>query len=199
MAHGHHAAAQELWSRYGRSLAGYAAAVLRVPGCDASHPAALDAVQSAMLHILHADRRSLERVENVQAFLATSVRNVVLNSIRGGRRYEALKLRIVGGEGDSSGRVSSPNGSGGAASREMLHRALDRLPDDARELLLLKHVANLTLDQMALSLDENRNTLASRVRAAMERLREAMGELDDGNAGAVDRARIPARRGQARP
>ncbi len=168
MAQGHHAAAQELWSRYGRAMSAYAAAVLRVPGSDAAHPVALDAVQSVFARVLYMDRRTLEEVENVQAWLATSVRHAVLNLARAGARQDALRLRL-----SHAGREPARCDP---SALEALHRAIDRLPDDARELLLLKHVAGLTLDQMALSLNENRNTIASRLRSAMSRLREALDE-----------------------
>lgn len=166
MAHGHHAAAQELWSRYGRAMSAYAAAVLRVPRADAAHPVALDAVQSVFVRVLEMDRRTLAQVENVQAWLTASVRHAVLNLARAGARQDALRLRL-----SHAGREPEPCDP---PALDALHRAIDRLPDDARELLLLKHVAGLTLEQMALSLNENRNTIASRLRSAMARLREAL-------------------------
>lgn len=166
MAQGHHAAARELWSRLGRPLAAYAAAMLRVPGGDPTHPAALDAVQGVFVRVLETDRHTLSEVENVRAYLTTGVRNSVLNAMRAGARQEALKLRLV--------RETPSRTDQGEPRLESLQRALDRLPDDARELVLLKHVAQLTLEQIARSLNENRNTIAGRLRSAMEQIRELL-------------------------
>lgn len=141
--------------------------MLRVPGADASSPDAHDAVQSVFVRVLETDRLTLAEVQNVQAWLTASVRRIVLNTLRSGGRRQALHLRLVRDGVE-------PHMSAMPVAQSDLLRALDRLPDDARELLLLKHVARLTLEQIALSLDENRNTIASRVQAAMERLREAM-------------------------
>ncbi|MCH8271418.1 MAG: hypothetical protein IH985_09460, partial [Planctomycetes bacterium] len=49
---------------------------------------------------------------------------------------------------------------------------------DQREVVLLRHAAGLTFDQIALALDLNRHTAASRYRAAIARLRR---ELADDN------------------
>lgn len=167
MAQGYSAAGGELWSRLGRPLAAYAAAMLRVAGGDPSHPAALDAVQSVFVRVLETDRHTLSAVENVRAYLTTGVRNQVLNVMRAGARQEALRLRLV---------REAPLHAGSSEPRlDHVQRALDRLPEDARELVLLKHVAQLTLEQIALSLNENRNTIAGRLRSAMEQMREGLG------------------------
>lgn len=156
----------------GRGLCAYAAAMLRVPGADASHPAAMEAVQAVFLRVMRMDRAALARVEHVQAWMTGAVRNVVLNTIRSGQRQDSLKLRFAR---DCDGEAATSDDSR-TRGQEALHTAMDRLPEDAREVLLLKHVANLTIDQIALSLDVNRSTVASRVRSAMEKLRELLAE-----------------------
>ena len=49
--------------------------------------------------------------------------------------------------------------------------ALDALGEDDREVLILKHAAGLSFDQIALALEQNRNTVASRYRRAADFLR----------------------------
>lgn len=186
-ARGDDAAAAELWSRVGRELCAYAAAMLRVPGADASDPMALDAVQSVFLRVMKMDGSALKRVEHVRAWLTGAVRNVVLNRIRADHRQASLERRVARGE-------SRDGAEGGTrlAGLEVLLAALDRLPEDARELVLLKHVANLTVDEMARSLDANRNTVASRLRTAMEQLREVLGEMSAARSSAASAARAPS-------
>ncbi|MBX9735695.1 MAG: RNA polymerase sigma factor, partial [Phycisphaerales bacterium] len=51
---------------------------------------------------------------------------------------------------------------------------INRLSDDHREVLLLRHVAGLTFDQIAIALDEPRTTGASRYQSALLALRKLM-------------------------
>lgn len=58
-------------------------------------------------------------------------------------------------------------------------RALDSLPDDQREVFLLREVANLPFKEIAEVIGTNENTVKSRMRYALERLREALSEFEE--------------------
>jgi len=64
--------------------------------------------------------------------------------------------------------------------RELITRAVEALPDDQREVFLLREVANLPFKEIAKLTDTPENTVKSRMRYALERLQEALHEF--GNA-----------------
>ena len=61
-------------------------------------------------------------------------------------------------------------------ARERLERALDSLPDEQRDVFLLREEAGLTLDEIALVTGANRETTKSRLRYAVNKLRAAIDE-----------------------
>lgn len=65
----------------------------------------------------------------------------------------------------------SPAGADHADTSGLALAVLDALDEDSRELLILKHAAGLTFDQIALALNQNRNTVAARYRRAADFLR----------------------------
>ncbi|HET9952924.1 MAG TPA: RNA polymerase sigma factor [Polyangiaceae bacterium] len=57
--------------------------------------------------------------------------------------------------------------------------ALDALPDDQREVFLLREVANLPFKEIAVVTDTPENTVKSRMRYALDRLREALSDFEE--------------------
>jgi RNA polymerase sigma-70 factor (ECF subfamily) len=150
---GHQASARLLWARHAPRMTAHARAILR----DAA--GAEDAVQSVMCRLLELPGARVREVRDVPAFLALAVRREALNQIRAARRAGAREARRA-----------VPVGEGGDALR--VRAALEMLPRRMREVVVLKHVAGLTFDQMALALCTNRSTVASRYRAALAALRD---------------------------
>jgi RNA polymerase sigma factor (sigma-70 family) len=141
-------------------LSAYASTLLVRAG--AGRGSAGDIVQSVFCRILETDRAALERLEDVTAWLVASTRNAALNSIRSTRR--AIDRHVEHAHGRREGvRTDSQSPS--------ILDLLNSLPDDLAELVYLKHAAALTFDQIALCLGENRSTLASRYRTAIELLK----------------------------
>ncbi|MFN7021495.1 MAG: RNA polymerase sigma factor [Phycisphaerales bacterium] len=157
-------AAARLYRRFAPRMLAYARALL---GRSARTGVADDAVQQAFVHVLAARAEVVERVEDELAWLIRLTRNAALNARRTQTR-SALREKMRAG---LERRTPSSAADG---SLEELLAAVSTLEDDHRELLLLRHVAGLTFEQMALALEENRNTLATRYRAALVRLREMM-------------------------
>jgi RNA polymerase sigma-70 factor (ECF subfamily) len=75
---------------------------------------------------------------------------------------------------DPSAMVETTGETGSAEERYDLRRALDRLPIDDRELIVLKHVDGWTYDELAVRLDIPRGTVMSRLFHARQRLKVLM-------------------------
>jgi len=154
---GHEASARLLWARHAPRLTAHARAILR------NAAAADDAVQAVMCRLLELPGGRVRAIQDVAAFLASSVRREALNQIRAARRAQAREGKA--GRAAPQGRVA-PSGD--------LHAALEALPRRLREVVVLKHISELTFDQIALALATNRNTIAGRYRAALEALRAVL-------------------------
>lgn len=176
MHRGDHAAARELWSRLGGRLTALAASMLRHSAGASLGP---DVVQSVFLKVLKRPARELNSIVDVTAWLTTLV------------RHEAIDTRRRLDRGPA--RVPAAQAQGITSTREAtvdaeLLSAVDTLEERQRELIQLKHVAGLTFEQMALVLEGNRDTLASRYRVALQRLREVMSEREGAARAGVGRS-----------
>ena len=150
---GHEASARLLWARHAPRLTAHARAIVR--------DAADDVVQSVLCRILELPARRIRAIDDVPAFLAAAVRRESLNHLRAARRAQSRR------------RPAPPPTDGPAAPFHApdLQAALNRLPRRLSEVVVLKHVAELTFDQIAAALATNRNTVASRYRSAVAALR----------------------------
>lgn len=101
------------------------------------------------------------QIANPGAYLATTIRNAAGRAARR-RRAES---------GAAAVKPWFQSEAPGPWEPEKLETILRGLPDDQREVLVLKIWLGLTFEQIALSLGIPMNTAASRYRYAMERLR----------------------------
>jgi RNA polymerase sigma-70 factor (ECF subfamily) len=169
-ARGDDAAARTLWAIMGPRLIALAKGLMRSHGGEA---AALDVVQTVFCRVLDADRSTLADVKDVAAWLARGVRNESLNHHRETRRREANTAAS-----QQMARAAASVSDGAQDAFAELNAALDSLPESLREIVLLKHAAGLTFDQIAISLDDNRSTVASRYAKALKLLREGARRTD---------------------
>jgi RNA polymerase sigma-70 factor (ECF subfamily) len=153
---GHGPSATELWGRFSPRMIAYARAIVR------DHEAAADIVQTVFLQVLKCPRERIRSISDVAGWLVSLTRNAALNHIRTARR-DRLRIRRLGG-----------TGPGARAAHGDLEAALAAIPRRDREILVLKHVAGLTFDQISIALGMNRNTAAARYRSALSRLRESL-------------------------
>ena len=101
-------------------------------------------------------------------------RNEAINAGRGELREQARRHRIEKREQRTH-------------ETDEVQRMIDAIEDlvyEQREVILLRYIGGLTIDQVGEALGVNRNTVASRSRLGMERLREtmdaALNEVRDG-------------------
>ena len=183
IARGSDAAARELWSRHAERLRAFLLALVPGGPVDAD-----DVVQQTFCRILETGVSSLRDVEDGAAWLFQVARNIAFNERRGGKRERERRERFgrrVGarsggdGPGAAGGAASGPRETyNGSAHDAALHAALRSLMPDMRDVVLLKHVGGLTFEQIALATQTNRNTAASRYRAAIGLLERALREQD---------------------
>jgi RNA polymerase sigma factor (sigma-70 family) len=128
---------------------------------------AQDAVHQVFLRML--ENRRLGEVEDVKAYLFTCVRNAVLNDHKASQRSVAMEEESVWFDPPHRDYTAERN----------LRRALDSLPDDQRQVLVLHVWGELTFLQTAEVLGINSNTAASRYRYALANLRESLCAKED--------------------
>jgi RNA polymerase sigma-70 factor (ECF subfamily) len=161
MHRGDERAAEMLWARFAARLTAYAR-VLLPSGHQAS---AEDVVQGVFVNVLRMRRGRLRKVQDGAAFLFRVTRNEAINAGRGELREQARR-RAAGGHGEVA-RASED-------VRRVLG-AIEELAYEQREVLLLRYIGGLTIEQVSAALGVNRNTVASRGRLGMERVRERLG------------------------
>lgn len=157
---GSESAARELWARQSGAMLAHARSILR----DSTR--AEDAVQQVFCKLLTLDRRTLVQVRDVRAWLAQLVRREALNQLRSTQRETCRANREQQRAFHKQTNEFEPS-----ADDDAVQAALGRLARRLREVVVLRHVAGLTFDQIAMALNVNRNTAAGRYRQAMDRLR----------------------------
>lgn len=152
----------ELFDRYRDDYTRFAVRML------GSREDADEALQSAFLRAY----RALARCER-ERFGAWLYR-IVINECRTmATRRERRERRLVRDEAALEGAVSvDPMGDAGL--REEIQRALDRLPAEQREAFVLKHVEELSYEEIAALTGVGLSALKMRVKRACERLRELL-------------------------
>lgn len=159
---GSDAAARALWSRHAPSLTAMAAGQFS-GGADGAG----ELVQDVFCRLLELPLAQVDAIDEPGAYLARMVRNAGLNRVRAGERLAAHARAAAESR---AGRSADAARRTGPDENQDLRRALERLDPEERELLVLKHAAGLTFDQLAGATSQNRSTAATRYRAALERL-----------------------------
>jgi len=145
--------ARELYERHGRKLLAYACALLRDPS------AAEDVLHQVFLNVL----RGRAAIDGEPArYLFRAVRNTALNHIRGQSREVELAAAGIW--------LESPDGS--TETSLALQSALGTLPAEQREVVVLKIWGQLTFEEAAAVVGVSPNTVASRYRYGLEKLKE---------------------------
>jgi RNA polymerase sigma factor (sigma-70 family) len=131
-----------------------------------------DAVQEALVKAWRALGR-FRAGEPLRPWLLQIAANEARNRRRSAGRRERLVLRAAESSGEAA--PSPEEAVLGTADRERLLAALERLPDQAREVLACRFLLDLSEEETAAALDVARGTVKSRSARALDRLREAYG------------------------
>ncbi len=114
-----------------------------------------------------------------QALLVTSVRRAALDLARRESRRALREERVANESGDDGGLFVAQPGEDAERRRE-IEAALQRLPAEQREVLVLKIWQELTFEQIGEMLHLSPNTAASRYRYALGALRKELKPLCHG-------------------
>jgi len=153
---GNTAEIESLYRRHGPALLLFALAITGERG------RAQDAVHQVFLSLI--EKGSLSRAVDKKAYLFACVRNAALNE-------DKLRDRTTPLDPDAAW-FSPPDRD--YAAEQNLRRALDALPDDQRQVIVLHIWGELTFSQISDLLGLSSNTVASRYRYALAKLRDSM-------------------------
>lgn len=156
-----------LYDTYAQSLFRYAYAITR------SAEDAEDALQEVFGKI-SADRKRAARIQSVSAYLFRAVRNASYSILRSrNRRGE------VSEDWDNLECVACSDSADGVIESQVTREAFAALPVEQREVLTLKVYDQMTFSEIAQATGASINTITSRYRYGIEKLRQAL-EVDDG-------------------
>jgi RNA polymerase sigma-70 factor (ECF subfamily) len=155
---------ESFYRRHGPALVLYASAI------TGERSLAQDVVHHVFLRLL--ENRGLEGVANKKAWLFTCVRNAALNDWKVRQRSEPLDVDMAW--------FSPPNAN--FAEEQQLRHALRAIPHDQREVVVMHIWGELTFSEIAEALEISPNTVASRYRYALAKLREELHKKEEASA-----------------
>lgn len=122
-------------------------------------------------------------IEDAAAYLAAVVRNAATRESRGNRiRLTTATEPDWFAETRSSEHDHSNIAAGWAGSTRQVQQAVQALPEEQRDVVVLKIWGTLTFDQIAWALGIPMNTAASRFRYALQKLKHALEGKQDSEA-----------------
>ncbi len=146
-----------------------------------------DVLQETFLRLIKgAD--AYERQAKFTTWLYTIARNLCVDAARRGKHRNAASLDAPVSSADDSAALIDlvADGKSGvdrqAIGRELQARiraAVEALPEEQREIFLLREVSDLQFNEIAKIVGCPENTVKSRMRYALEKLREALEEYRD--------------------
>lgn len=170
----------ELYDRHGSAVYGLALTIVR-ERADAE-----EVVGDAFGQVWRAAGQFDPARGSVAAWLTTITRTRALDLVRArGRRGRALTRAA---QANSDG-LAAPLAAVGEApdrgaerqeARRLVQRSLGELPEGQRRVIELAYFGGLTQTEIAAELEEPLGTVKTRMRAAMEKLRVALGPLLEG-------------------
>lgn len=169
------AGAGALFDAHGRELYRYARAL------TGSHEEAEDLVQAGFVKLLEHLGQPGVNVVQPRAFLFQTVHNLAVNTLRRRSTWhkvsDALPAFVEARRADAA-----MGGAGGLDAEDLarLNRALGDLALEQREVVVLRHLEELPLADVARLLNVPPETVASRCRLAFEKLRPALARARHG-------------------
>jgi RNA polymerase sigma-70 factor (ECF subfamily) len=171
--------------RHQTSLYNFAFRQLRVQSV------AEDVVQDAFVRVVQ-NAAEFKHEARFTTWLYTITRNLCIDQMRKRalRKHASLDDAKAGGKGEegdgptlgeqtADSRASVEREATGTELKERIAKAVDTLPDDQREVFLMREVANLPFKEIAEITGVPENTVKSRMRYALERLQQALSEYEE--------------------
>jgi RNA polymerase sigma-70 factor (ECF subfamily) len=173
---------RELVRRHQRGLYNFALRQVHAPSI------AEDIVQEVFVRVVQ-NVESFKEEARFATWAYTIARNLCIDHLRKRVHRRHASLDQSNGPDSSDAplveRVAA-EGAGGAdraaIGKELgahIAAAVEKLPDDQREVFLMRHLGELPFKEIAEVLGTNENTVKSRMRYALERLQAALSEYED--------------------
>ncbi|HVJ88229.1 MAG TPA: RNA polymerase sigma factor [Labilithrix sp.] len=178
---GDRAAFAQLVRRHQTALYNFALRQIRTP------QVAEDIVQETFVRVVQ-NATDFKHEARFTTWAYTITRNLCIDHLRKRalRKHPSLdESRGEDREGPTLGeKTADPRASVerevvGTELKERIARAVDTLPDEQREVFLMREIANLPFKEIAQVTAVPENTVKSRMRYALERLQEALAEYED--------------------
>lgn len=179
--HGDRSALTQLVQRHQAPLYNFALRQIRIPQM------AEDIVQESFVRVV-LNAADFKHEARFTTWIYTITRNLCIDHLRKGalRKHPSLdESRREEGDGPTLGeqlpdpRTSVEREATGTELKERIARAVDTLPDEQREVFLMREIANLPFKEIAEITGVPENTVKSRMRYALERLQEALADYED--------------------
>jgi RNA polymerase sigma-70 factor (ECF subfamily) len=147
-----------------------------------------EVVQDAFVRVVHS-AAEFKHEARFSTWLYTIARNLCIDQSRKNalRRHPSLDapMRAEGTDGPTlgdqtaDGRANVERAAGATELRERVLAAIETLPDEQREVFLMREVSNLPFKEIAEIVGASENTVKSRMRYALERLQAALSEFEE--------------------
>ncbi|WP_394820608.1 RNA polymerase sigma factor [Pendulispora albinea] len=149
-----------------------------------------DVVQDAFVRVVQ-NAADFKHEARFTTWLYTIARNLCIDQMRKRalRRHPSLDEARAGSDGDGDGptlgeqtadaRANVERDAGGTEIKQRIAKAVEALPDDQREVFLMRELANLPFKEIAEITGVPENTVKSRMRYALERLQDALCEYEE--------------------
>ena len=143
--------------------------VLRyVTGLVRDHHEAEDITQNVFAKLMRAIKKYEERAVPFDAWILRVARNAALDHLRAKRAIPTEEVRLA-----DTGRAETALDRGQA-----LRQALESLPEDQREVLVLRHIVGLSPIEIADTLDKSESSVHGLHHRGRRSLRANLSELD---------------------
>ena len=173
----------ELVRRHNRPIYNFVLRQLRVPSV------AEDVTQDVFMRLVQ-NAAEFKHEARFLTWLYTIARNLCIDQLRklSHRRHASLDqpqleqsdASLLGDTvADPNPQASAERGALSAEVRSSIVKAVDSLPDDQREVFLLREVANLPFRDIAEITGVGESTVKSRMRYALDRLKDALCDFEE--------------------
>jgi RNA polymerase sigma-70 factor (ECF subfamily) len=146
----------ELYERHNQRLFNYCAKILK------DHPAAEDIAHSVWERVIDM-RGDLEGISNPLGFIYRSARNLCFDHLKHGRFRAPL---------ESAGELPSSGEKGLSLEEELVVAALERLPEETKEIFILHYYSGYPFEEIAPILGKKTNAIWTKVSRARKQIKE---------------------------